>query len=368
MNLRSLSLSACLPLVCVALVFAGRAWAQPSVSLDVVYREPADTFEILDNVSAWWPGYTEAVYREFWADSLGISAADSALFAQYTQLRERYFDKTGQNNEDPRTSRSGLFTDRSILSADPVGFAFYASGSMDEAYGRLGDIVEPDELAFLRSFYEHFADRTAPLTAETRRSTVASMARTRNTLSDSTLPAYLSGISTFFGVSEDATFTALYVWWPDADRIMANPNGPFLLLRVRPYEGEAINSADIVVHEAVHVVSAMQSEAQKRAVSDAILATCSGALGQTRRLGVIEELLATVLGNIEFRRRFDPGRFSWSRSWYGEPWVDLSARVLYPVVIDALAAGETIAGASFSADAAASCKVVLDATAPQHEP
>ncbi|MEM0963599.1 MAG: hypothetical protein AAGK21_13800 [Bacteroidota bacterium] len=361
MSLRSIILCALL-----IVVIGANASAQTSVRLEAVYREPADTFEILDNVSNWWPGYNEAPYREYWSDSFGISPADSVLFARYAQLRERYFDKTGQQNDDPGTSRSGLFTDRAALNADPVGFSFYASESMDEAFDRLDQIVEPDEIAFLRSFYDHFASLTGPLTAETERLVSASLASTQRTLRAPELATYLGEVGAFFGVSADVTFTALYVWWPDAEQIMANPNGPFLLLRIRPFEGEVVNSADIVAHEAVHVVSAMQSDAQKRAVSDTMLEACSGALDFTGRLDVIEEPLATVLGNVEVQRRFDPGRFRWSRDWYGTPWVNLSARVLYPVVLDALAAGETIAG-SFSAEAASLCATVVDAMATRRD-
>lgn len=156
------------------------------------------------------------------------------------------------------------------------------------------------------------------------------------------------------------TFTALYVWWPDATRVAANPNGPYLLLRVRPYAGEALSNADVVAHEAIHVISAMQPDAQKRLISDAVLAACPSALELTRRLGVVEEPIATVLGNMEFRRRFEPTRFTWGRQWYGEEWVDLLARFLYPSVMDALSNGKTVSGA-FSADAAALCTAGAEA-------
>lgn len=334
--------------------------AQPALRIEVAYREPADAFEVLDNVSEWWPGYTEPAYREAWADSVGILPADSAFFAQYAQLRSRYFDKSGQDNEDPRTSRSGLFTDRAVLAADPVAFAFYGSESMEEAYRRLGQVVEPDEVAFLRSFYVHFSARLARLTGGAERSVAASLERTGQTLDDPEVASYLDDIVRFFGVGDGTTFTALYVWWPDAERVAANPNGPYLLLRVRPHPGEALNGADVVVHEAVHVISALQPDAQKRSISDAILAACPDALELTRRLGVVEEPLATILGNLEFRRRFEPSRFKWGRRWYGEQWVDLSARLLYPVVMEALSTGQTVCG-TFPANAAALCAVGVEA-------
>jgi hypothetical protein len=346
---------------------ASSAAADPALRIEVAYREPADAFEILDNVSEWWPGYTEPAYREAWVDSVGIVPADSAFFARYAQLRARHFDKSGQDNGDPRTSRSGLFTDRATLTADPVAFAFYGSESMEEAYRRLGEIVEPEELAFLRTFYAHFSARLARLTGGTGPSIAASLERTRQVLGDPGVASYLDEIVHFFGVEKGATFTALYVWWPDAERVAANPNGPYLLLRVRPHSGEAIDSADVVVHEAVHVISALQPDAQKRAVSDAILAACPGALEQTRRLGVVEEPLATVLGNMEFRRRFEPARFKWGRQWYGERWVDLSARLLYPVVMEALSGGRTVNGA-FAADAASLCAIGAEAPEARGKP
>ena len=357
-------LSFAVPLAVVLVALAGATQAQtaaPDLHVEIAYREPADAFEILDNVSGWWPGYTDDAYRAFWADSVGLTPADSVLFERYARLRERYVDQTGQQNADPATSRSGLFTDRAVLSADPIAAAFYRSETMDEAYGRVSQVVQPDEVAFLSAFYVHFADRLAPLTAETRRSTAASLALTQAALDAPEVEAYLQAIRAFFGAEDAVAFTALYVWWPDAERVRASPNGPVLLLRVRPYAGEAISSADVVAHEAVHVVSAMQPDSQKRAVSDAVLATCPGALERTTRLGVLEEPLATALGNIEFRRRFEPRRFSWGRRWYGDPWVDLSARLLYPAAMDALATGGTIAG-RFAADAAALCKVAFDAT------
>lgn len=248
------------------------ASAQAAIRIEVVYREPADVFEILDHVSEWWPGYTDSTYRESWADSVATFPSDSAFFAEYARLRTRYFDKTGQQNEDPRTNRSGLFTDSATLTSDPVAFAFYRSETMGEALQRVGHVVEPDEVEFLRSFYAHFSERVARLTATTERSVAASLERTRGTLGDPAVAPYLDDIVRFFGVEDDVTFTALYVWWPDANRVAANPNGPYLLLRVRPYEGEVLSNADVVVHEAIHVISAMQSDAQKRLISDAVLA------------------------------------------------------------------------------------------------
>jgi hypothetical protein len=50
------------------------------------------------------------------------------------------------------------------------------------------------------------------------------------------------------------------------------------------------------------------------------------------RLFLLEEPLATAPGNIEFRRRLQPRRFSWTRRWYGDDSVDLPARLLQPIL------------------------------------
>ena len=139
-----------------ALLLSTLGWldasAQASIRIEVVYREPADAFEILDNVSEWWPGYNDSAYREAWVDSVGILPSDTTFFAQYARLRTRYFDKTGQDNEDPRANRNGLFTDSATLNSDPVAFAFYHSETMEEAFQKLGHVVAPNEVAFLRLF------------------------------------------------------------------------------------------------------------------------------------------------------------------------------------------------------------------------
>lgn len=54
---------------------AGRA-------ITVVDREAADLFEILDNASEWWPGYTETACQKYWIDSIAFRPGDSAVFAR----------------------------------------------------------------------------------------------------------------------------------------------------------------------------------------------------------------------------------------------------------------------------------------------
>jgi hypothetical protein len=157
------------------------------------------------------------------------------------------------------------------------------------------------------------------------------------------------------------TFTALYVWWPDSTQTRATPNGRTLLLRVRPAGGEAVDGADVVAHELVHALAAGLPAARQQALSAAFLDGCAPPAG-VRRLAALEEPIATALGNIEFRRRFMPRRFSWGRRWYGDAWVDVSARLLHPVLAGMLgddrAAAPRALDAAFAREASALCSAL----------
>lgn len=323
------------PVLAILLLAAGPAHAQ---RVEVRYREAADVFEILDHVSDWWPGYLEPEYRRAWADSVGFRRGDEEMFARYKAVRERYFDRSGQGGDTPWREGSGLFTDRAVLAADPVGAAFYASETVDEALRRLAPVVAPGDVVFLRRFYAHFRGRWQPLVARTRALTAASRAATAGTLASAGVDEYLSQVGALFGSTAPEPFTALYVWWPESARNAASPSGRFLVLRVRPRPGETVNSADVVAHEAIHVLLALQPDEQKQRWSGAVLDRCQPSAAM-RRLTLLEEPIATALGNIEFRRRFQPQRFSWGRQWYGDPWADMLARLLHPALTTALPIG-----------------------------
>jgi hypothetical protein len=172
--------------------------------------------------------------------------------------------------------------------------------------------------------------------------------------------SYLGQLARFFGVAEELSLTVLYVWWPVVGQVRASPAGRVLLLRTRAAPGDTVDSGDVVTHEAVHVLSALQPSGAATRLSVQLLDRCTPP-PDVRRLQFFEEPLATVLGNIEFRRRFQPKRFSWGRRWYGNEWVDLSARLLYPIVSDALAARRVL-DASIMQDAATACAGLVKRT------
>jgi hypothetical protein len=337
---------------------------QPLIS--VRYREPACLFEILDQVSAWWPDYVEPEYRKAWIERGLDQAGDSAWFRRYATLRARYFDRTGQQGDSaagPGSWRggSGLFTAAAAQHADPVATAFHEAETLDDAFVRLKTVIAPGELSFLRAFYEHFHVRTDPLTEEARTATSASRDATVRTLHDPAVETYLTKVAALFGnrIAVDSArptvqYTALYVWWPDSDQTRASPSGRVLLLRVRPHAADTVNSADVVAHEYVHALAAAMPVVMQQALSNVMLDGCPPPAHVHRRLTFIEEPIATALGNIEFRQEFMPQRFSWTRRWYNDPWVDVYARLLHPVLLQQLSSGREL-GLPFAKAAAGLC-------------
>jgi len=306
------------------------------------YRQAADVFEMLDNVSDWWPGYTDVLYREYWARHVGLSAADDTMLARYAALRTRHFSKAGQSNENPATSEGGLFTARATLSADRVGDVFYRSATIDDALASLDGVVSAEEIRFLRRFYAHFQSRYLPLVSAHERAVQASLAATNETLTSRAFADWLASVERFFDVPNDGyRYDALYVWWPDTLRVVANPRGRFLVVRALVKPGEALHVGDVVAHEAIHVIAARQPSPQKRALTDAFLRGCP-ANTSVGRLTTIEEPLAVVFGNMLFTRTFRPQRYRYARRWYGEPWVDVSAKLLFSPIVEGFVQGGRI--------------------------
>lgn len=398
-------MSVCVWITIVTVPATGQSLLTPVASpphgtpvIEVRYREAADVFEMLDQVSAWWPDYVEPAYRQSWIDAGRIRPDDSTYFAQYAQLRARHMNRMSQTGSGERRGGSGLFTAGAAATADPVAAAFYQSDSLTEAFGRLRHVLSPREITFLRAFYTHFEARTSPLAAATRAATSASRAATAEALADTAVVRYVTQVAALFsfppndsarhhlagqgdhgtpvaavspdaeaarGTDDDAgssvPLSVLYVSWPDSMRTFATPNGRALILRVRPRSGETVNSADVVVHEAVHVFAAGMPEAQKSALTGTLLDGCAVPEG-VRRLAILEEPIATALGNIEFRRRFMPQRFAWGRRWYGDPWVDVYARLLHPLLVERTATGRRLDGA-FAREATGLCTALVGLSA-----
>ena len=121
------------------------------VKIVVEYSEASNYFDIMDNVSNWWDGFTEIEYSKEWEKRNGSnSELDIQFFSKYKELREKFYDDPDQKEKDPLKNRNGFFSMQSSATADPIAEAFYSSQTMDDAYQKLEAKLSKDDISFLK--------------------------------------------------------------------------------------------------------------------------------------------------------------------------------------------------------------------------
>ncbi|MGK5087555.1 hypothetical protein WDW86_08350 [Bdellovibrionota bacterium FG-2] len=106
------------------------------VKLQAVYHEASNVFEIMDNVSNWWPGFCDEEYQKYWQKTFGLSEQDKVFFEGYRKIREKHYADPDQAEKDPLKNRNGLCATLGSVTADPIAEAFYSSDSLEAAYER----------------------------------------------------------------------------------------------------------------------------------------------------------------------------------------------------------------------------------------
>ncbi len=313
--------------------------APSAVSITVTYREAANVFEILDNLSNWWSGKCEVEYRTYWKERFGITAEDDQRFAAYKQLRKRHYPHPP---DDERESEARIPLFGPVKPADLFAEAFYASDTVEDALAKLEVWMPKEDVAALAAFYAAYRPSIEILLAESAPyREMASLLQKR--LDDSGARAYASELARWYGVDRLPPFTVLYVWWPPVDHVTANNRDRFLLLKYNPTldrEG-ALRDIDIPVHEVSHYVSGHQSEERKRVLAKAFLAGCDFP-AHVSPVKILEEPMAVVHQKL-FLKAVDPTRFDLTKPWYGgDPWVSPFAKAIYPSLAAAHQPGRTL--------------------------
>jgi hypothetical protein len=296
----------------------------------VAYREGANVFEIMDNVSNWYPGKCELPYREDWIARFGIAAEDERAFETYAEIRKRYYESPPPIT--PEDERAGVGLLGRQKPADRVAIAFYEASTLAAAESSLSAFMRPEDVAALRAFYDHFRPKYEVLVAESAAFRDA-VAQLQAQVDAPTTAAYVNGLASYYGVSSLPSFTVLYVWWPPISHTTAHNRGSVLLLQYNPtrHRDALAKDLDIPVHEVVHYLSTHQSEEQKRALAHAFLDSCAPPPGLHPEQ-LLEEPLAVVHQKL-FINLVAPEKLSFSRPWYGgHPWVDPFSKLIYPVV------------------------------------
>lgn len=296
--------------------------AEPKApTLRVAYREPANLFEIMDNVSSWRDGKCDPAYRRAYAARFGVTAEDEAQLAAYAAIRARTYGVR-------KLDRAGLFAPRK--SPDRMALAFYAAETVAAALDALRGIVSDEDRAKLALFYRRFQPRIRAWLTESR--AFIPMAKALEArLDEDRARSAIRDVAAAYGVSVEPQ-TVLYTWRPDGGHTSADGRGAFILLKYHPVrDAQAARNADgVVVHELAHSFSARQPAPKKRELSVAFSKRCAIDKQRVTKVEALEEPLA-----VAYQRVFEAtrGEVDLERAWYGgHPWVGPLAKAAYALV------------------------------------
>ncbi len=310
------------------------ARAPSVIELTVTYREAANAFEILDNVSMWLEDKCDPEYRAYWQKRFGITAADEQRFAAYEQVRARHYPKAPEDARGPLVFVPGKPADR-------LAEAFYGAATISEALATVATFATPEETAALRDFFAAYAGPLGDLLGESQGLPAIGAALQLN-LDRSGAAAFADELARFYGVAERSRFTVLPVWWPPIEHTSANKRGPFLLLKYHPgrHGADEAKAIDIPIHELAHHLSSRRSLEQTAPLAKVFVERCplAARLSGPR---LLEEPLA-VAAQKTFASRVDPEHYQVAGAWYGDPWASAMSKLIFPEVKRAIEGGKPL--------------------------
>ncbi len=310
---------------------------QANIKVEVQFSYSANYFDLMDNVSNWWEGFTEPQYQIEWQKRNGpLTEVDKKFFGQYKTLREKYYNDPDQKEKDPTKNRNGLFSRLGAIEADPIAEAFYDSQSLDESFQKTSKILTKEEVDLLRKFYVHFQPAAANFLKESEAFNKI-IPTLRKSLSGKKIAQYFSEVAAFYNVQPKLVYKVLLVWFPPIKRSNASPTGKYLVMRYNPIEDleMAQEESEIAFHEIVHSISSQQSLAQKQKLTQDFLNICS-VKDRLKALTILEEPLAVVFGQAIYLEKFNPKKLDLVEPLYNNPWISSYAKLLLPIAKDYL--------------------------------
>ena len=303
-----------------------------TMKIQVEYSESADTFELLDNSSNWWPDFVDPEYHSFWQRNFGLTKSEKNLFEKYKKIRKKYYNDPDQDEKNPLKNRNGFFSTLGSITADPFAEAFYSSNTLKESYQKLSKILSAEELKFVEGFFENFRSKIESTIAKNKTGFEKSIELTKKSTSKDGVEAYFTKVSNFYNVKTDLNYRVLFVWMPPVKRSHATPTGQYLVIRSNPDVHKETDFSEIVAHEIVHVISSFQSLEQKKILTEKFLSLCP--LGakispKLKKYVILEEPLAVNLGQLFYSEKFQDKKMELSDNLYNNPWINTFARIIY---------------------------------------
>ena len=320
----------------LALLFFSPCSHSAQVKISAHYREAADIFFTMDCVSGWWDGSFCSdgdLFQKVWKERFGLSEEDQNLFKQYDLVRSRYYRGKGAPKEDTGPYSDGLFAKKSGIAEDLLAPSFLSSPTLPEAFKKLETVASPEDLQFLKNFYQHFQPSYQKILAES--GAFQKKVQTLNKqLRNPKYQKFFEKISQYYSVNEELSYEVLFTWFPPVPRDHASPTDRFLVLQQNPVEFLNSDDQDVVFHEIVHTLSARQPQQQKEEISKAFLSLCpiENKFAKYQKGKILEEPLAVAIGQILFLKEFSPTTLKWDSKLYNNPWISAFGKNIYPLI------------------------------------
>jgi hypothetical protein len=351
MTLHRLSGTACLRVVLLSAgVCAGWSAAQAATAphatraglrlqTDVSYT--ANLVHWVDNLAGTSAGKTMPAYRDHWRARFGSHAeTDLQALRAFASLRHGGGPSPG--------ARPGIRNDAGCMpvEADEMSWhqRFMAAAMEAGSVDGLARALYPDapaERELLGASLAHFEPRFRQVWQDLGH-VRAFEARFHRFLEQGGLPGYLDTLAAFFGVDAAATppMRISFIGLPVDGPTHAEADGDHLLVEIRPGDTPE-TQIQVVAHEASHFLMRRLDPARVDALAAEALAQGeAGAL--VWRL--MWEGIPTALGQGLAEARLIPERFTLTQRWYHLDSVDRFAKLIYPGIVESVAAGRPLDG------------------------
>jgi hypothetical protein len=303
---------------------------------------------------------SKPVYEDLWKKQLGWSADDDAQMARLRRLRDRLgsvrLPLAAEGAQDgPRAPRATYpLPDRESDLWTKARLACLQARSLPDLEERLLLLTSLDEAQALTGIVGHFWKRFQPFWRKERAPLARFGADLGRALGQRELSQLVLRVARFYGAAtsgnRQTTLRFMLVARPEHASKHTNAEQLESTSVIEVVGGERpVNRLPIVLHELFHYFYASASDADHRAVLEAFLR--SSVPGALSGYNLLNEALATALGNGVVRRHLEPERYAkgWQRPqfFYDDPAIDSSARALVDEMERGLARGARITGADF---------------------
>lgn len=295
----------------------------------VKYSKSIDLLNFMDKLSDWESGPVAEEYKLFWDKNNYKSQHDQKHLLAFKEVRKKYYFRDSSN----------IFAQNNY-NQDVISRAFYTYDEPKKALLNLkSNISYLDFIKFQKSI-NYFSERiTKVIAGQSHRKAIKNL---NEILDKDEIQAYIKQICNFYNVDFDKLHIniAFNHTLEDVDET-AFMNLDTIVLSDFTYKKniyineekydffQTIDNASILMHEIAHLISSNASTEQKENLTKVFESNFNLPQNVTlqKKLYLLEEPLAVILGQILFTRKIAPEYYIKSQNWYADSWVNTIAKL-----------------------------------------